>query len=245
MSVLINGAVCFVGSHISFTLKWRGDDIVGLDKHDVFIIEGDLNESKLLAKLWCTWWTLRCRPCWWCKKEGVYGVVSIIYLGFMEDLGVRMSISIRSLFFFSLHFLPCWGGLLVLFVCVDWIVNTKLLFIMLNLAINSLCKIPLPNLICISLVIGAFYGASKFSFGSKFSFKGINCSHSFENCSASQLCQLGFVHQEWSWFFHHSLHSLVKSTSFYFEGETMDHLLAIRWVQGLVISQVIIDMDCC
>ncbi|KAG5082357.1 hypothetical protein JHK84_052395 [Glycine max] len=51
MSVLVIGAVGFVGSHVSLVLKRHRDDIIGLDKHDVFIVEGDLNETKLLAKL--------------------------------------------------------------------------------------------------------------------------------------------------------------------------------------------------
>ena len=51
MSILVINAVGLVGSHISLTLKQRGDDVVGLDKHDVFIIKGDLNDTKLLAKL--------------------------------------------------------------------------------------------------------------------------------------------------------------------------------------------------
>ena len=44
MSVLIIGAAGFVSSHVSLMLKRRGDDIVGLHKHNVFIIVGDLND---------------------------------------------------------------------------------------------------------------------------------------------------------------------------------------------------------
>ncbi|KAE8730792.1 UDP-glucuronate 4-epimerase 1 [Hibiscus syriacus] len=70
MSVLVTGAAGFVGTHVSLALKKRGDGVVGLDNfnnyydpslkrartsllnsHGVFVVEGDLNDGKLLAKL--------------------------------------------------------------------------------------------------------------------------------------------------------------------------------------------------
>ncbi|XP_059285412.1 UDP-glucuronate 4-epimerase 1-like [Lycium ferocissimum] len=70
MSVLVTGAAGFVGSHVSIALKKRGDGVVGLDnfnnyydvslkkarknqlnKNGIFVVEGDINESKLLVKL--------------------------------------------------------------------------------------------------------------------------------------------------------------------------------------------------
>ncbi|KAK7387614.1 hypothetical protein VNO78_28533 [Psophocarpus tetragonolobus] len=70
MRVLVTGAAGFVGSHCSLALKKRGDGVVGLDnfnnyydpslkrarqamlwKHQVFIVEGDLNDTPLLEKL--------------------------------------------------------------------------------------------------------------------------------------------------------------------------------------------------
>ncbi|KAF3653167.1 UDP-glucuronate 4-epimerase 2 [Capsicum annuum] len=69
-SVLVTGAAGFVGSHVSAALKRRGDGVVGLDNFNsyydpslkrarqklleekgVFVIEGDINENKLLKKL--------------------------------------------------------------------------------------------------------------------------------------------------------------------------------------------------
>ncbi|KAH6770132.1 UDP-D-glucuronate 4-epimerase 6 [Perilla frutescens var. hirtella] len=69
-SVLVTGAAGFVGSHCSLALKKRGDGVLGLDnfnsyydpslkrarqkllsKHQVFIVEGDLNDADLLNKL--------------------------------------------------------------------------------------------------------------------------------------------------------------------------------------------------
>ncbi|KAF2288917.1 hypothetical protein P3X46_027363 [Hevea brasiliensis] len=69
-SVLVTGAAGFVGSHCCLALKKRGDGVLGLDnfnsyydpslkrdrqklllKHQVFIVEGDLNDAPLLAKL--------------------------------------------------------------------------------------------------------------------------------------------------------------------------------------------------
>ncbi|CAI9098637.1 OLC1v1035316C1 [Oldenlandia corymbosa var. corymbosa] len=69
-SVLVTGAAGFVGSHVSLALKKRGDGVVGFDNfnnyydpslkkarkallnsHNVFIVEGDVNDAKLLAKL--------------------------------------------------------------------------------------------------------------------------------------------------------------------------------------------------
>jgi UDP-glucuronate 4-epimerase len=70
VSVLVTGAAGFVGSHVSLALKKRGDGVVGFDNfnnyydpslkkarkallnsHGVFIVEGDVNDAKLLAKL--------------------------------------------------------------------------------------------------------------------------------------------------------------------------------------------------
>ncbi|RZC49280.1 hypothetical protein C5167_017705 [Papaver somniferum] len=70
MSVLVTGAAGFVGSHVSLALKKRGDGVVGIDNfnsyydpslkkarksllndHGIFIVEGDINDAKLLAKL--------------------------------------------------------------------------------------------------------------------------------------------------------------------------------------------------
>nr|GMD70203.1 UDP-glucuronate 4-epimerase 6-like [Ipomoea batatas] len=70
MSVLVTGAAGFVGSHCSLALKKRGDGVLGLDnfnayydpslkrarqklleKHQIFIVEGDLNDAPLLSKL--------------------------------------------------------------------------------------------------------------------------------------------------------------------------------------------------
>ncbi|KAL3535260.1 hypothetical protein ACH5RR_003721 [Cinchona calisaya] len=69
-SVLVTGAAGFVGSHVSLALKKRGDGVVGFDNfnnyydpslkkarkallnsHDVFIVEGDVNDAKLIEKL--------------------------------------------------------------------------------------------------------------------------------------------------------------------------------------------------
>eukprot|EP00897_Mesotaenium_endlicherianum_P006542 jgi/Mesen1/5916/ME000030S05183 len=68
--VLVTGAAGFVGSHLSLALKKRGDGVVGLDNfntyydpalkraresnlkaHNVYIIEGDINDMDLLTKL--------------------------------------------------------------------------------------------------------------------------------------------------------------------------------------------------
>ncbi|KAM3327205.1 UDP-glucuronate 4-epimerase 6 [Capsicum chacoense] len=70
LSVLVTGAAGFVGSHCSLALKKRGDGVLGLDnfnsyydpslkrarqnqlsKHQIFIVEGDINDSELLQKL--------------------------------------------------------------------------------------------------------------------------------------------------------------------------------------------------
>ncbi|XP_068655347.1 UDP-glucuronate 4-epimerase 6 [Aristolochia californica] len=69
-SVLVTGAAGFVGTHASLALKKRGDGVLGLDnfnsyydpslkrarqalllKHGVFVIEADINDGPLLAKL--------------------------------------------------------------------------------------------------------------------------------------------------------------------------------------------------
>lgn len=68
--MLVTGAAGFVGTHVSLALKKRGDGVVGLDNfnnyydpslkkarkallnnHGIFVIEGDINDAKLLAKL--------------------------------------------------------------------------------------------------------------------------------------------------------------------------------------------------
>jgi UDP-glucuronate 4-epimerase len=70
MSVLVTGASGFVGSHVALALKKRGDGVVGLDNfntyydpslkkarksllhsHNIFIVEGDVNDVRLLTKL--------------------------------------------------------------------------------------------------------------------------------------------------------------------------------------------------
>ncbi|KAG6582556.1 UDP-glucuronate 4-epimerase 3, partial [Cucurbita argyrosperma subsp. argyrosperma] len=70
ISVLVTGAAGFVGTHVSVALKRRGDGVLGLDnfnnyydqslKRDrqallertgVFVVEGDINDSALLKKL--------------------------------------------------------------------------------------------------------------------------------------------------------------------------------------------------
>ena len=71
MSVLVTGAAGFVGSHCSLALKKRGDGVLGLDnfnpyydpslkrarqkllaQHQIFVVEGDLNDVELLTKLY-------------------------------------------------------------------------------------------------------------------------------------------------------------------------------------------------
>ena len=71
--VLVTGAAGFVGTHVSLALKKRGDGVVGLDnfnnyyetslkrarqdvleKHGVFVIEGDINDEALLTALFKT-----------------------------------------------------------------------------------------------------------------------------------------------------------------------------------------------
>ncbi|CAN6449664.1 unnamed protein product [Victoria cruziana] len=70
MKVLVTGAAGFVGTHVSLALKKRGDGVVGLDNfndyydpslkkartglldsHGVFVVAGDINDARLLAKL--------------------------------------------------------------------------------------------------------------------------------------------------------------------------------------------------
>jgi UDP-glucuronate 4-epimerase len=70
ISVLVTGAAGFVGTHVSSALKRRGDGVLGLDNFNdyydtslkrsrqallertgVFIVEGDINDSDLLKKL--------------------------------------------------------------------------------------------------------------------------------------------------------------------------------------------------
>ncbi|XP_071726875.1 UDP-glucuronate 4-epimerase 1-like [Rutidosis leptorrhynchoides] len=69
-SVLVTGAGGFVGSHVSLALKKRGDGVVGIDNFNkyydpslkksrkelleskgIFIVEGDINDQSILAKL--------------------------------------------------------------------------------------------------------------------------------------------------------------------------------------------------
>nr|XP_043629172.1 UDP-glucuronate 4-epimerase 1 [Erigeron canadensis] len=69
-SVLVTGAAGFVGSHVSLALKKRGDGVVGIDNfndyydpslkksrkdmltaHKIFIVNGDINDEVLLAKM--------------------------------------------------------------------------------------------------------------------------------------------------------------------------------------------------
>lgn len=68
--VLVTGAAGFVGMHVSLALKKRGDGVVGLDnfnnyydpalkrsrrdllaEHNVFVVQGDINDAALLKKL--------------------------------------------------------------------------------------------------------------------------------------------------------------------------------------------------
>ncbi|KAI8570202.1 hypothetical protein RHMOL_Rhmol01G0015500 [Rhododendron molle] len=70
LSVLVTGAAGFVGTHVSLALKKRGDGVVGLDNfndyydpslkkarmnllnsHGIFIVEGDINDARILAKV--------------------------------------------------------------------------------------------------------------------------------------------------------------------------------------------------
>ncbi|PWA62236.1 NAD-dependent epimerase/dehydratase [Artemisia annua] len=70
MSVLVTGAAGFVGSHVALALKKRGDGVVGIDNFNdyydpslkrsrrnllednkIFIVEGDINDMRMLAKL--------------------------------------------------------------------------------------------------------------------------------------------------------------------------------------------------
>ncbi|KAL1546471.1 UDP-glucuronate 4-epimerase 3 [Salvia divinorum] len=70
MSVLVTGAAGFVGTHVSASLKRRGEGVLGLDNFNsyydpslkrarqtllersgVYIVEGDINDGALLAKL--------------------------------------------------------------------------------------------------------------------------------------------------------------------------------------------------
>lgn len=70
LSVLVTGAAGFVGTHVSLALKKRGDGVVGLDNFNnyydpslkkarksllssrgILIVEGDVNDARLLAKL--------------------------------------------------------------------------------------------------------------------------------------------------------------------------------------------------
>lgn len=70
LTVLVTGAAGFVGTHVSMALKQRGDGVVGLDNFNnyydpslkrarqklleyagVYVIEGDINDQKLLHKI--------------------------------------------------------------------------------------------------------------------------------------------------------------------------------------------------
>ena len=74
ISVLVTGAAGFVGSHCSLALRKRGDGVLGFDnfndyydpslkrarqelleKQQVFIVEGDLNDGPLF---WSSPWTV-------------------------------------------------------------------------------------------------------------------------------------------------------------------------------------------
>ncbi|CAH1426676.1 unnamed protein product [Lactuca virosa] len=73
ISVLVTGAAGFIGTHVSLALKSRGDGVLGLDNfdnyyapslkktrralldiHGVFIVDGDINDRRLLAVLFDT-----------------------------------------------------------------------------------------------------------------------------------------------------------------------------------------------
>ncbi|KVH93726.1 UDP-glucuronate 4-epimerase 1-like [Cynara cardunculus var. scolymus] len=73
ISVLVTGAAGFIGTHVALALKTRGDGVVGVDNfdnyygpslkrtrralleaHGVFIVDGDINDQRLLAKLFDT-----------------------------------------------------------------------------------------------------------------------------------------------------------------------------------------------
>ncbi|XP_065012119.1 UDP-glucuronate 4-epimerase 1-like [Musa acuminata AAA Group] len=70
ISVLVTGAACFAGTHVSLALRKRGEGVVGLDNfnsyydpslkkarkallasHGVLVVEGDINDARLLARL--------------------------------------------------------------------------------------------------------------------------------------------------------------------------------------------------
>lgn len=75
--VLVTGAAVFVGSHVFYALKRRGDGVLGLDnfnyyydpslkrarqallelleRNGVYIVEGDVNDLSLLRKLFDLW----------------------------------------------------------------------------------------------------------------------------------------------------------------------------------------------
>ena len=134
------------------------------------------------------------------------------------------------------------------------------MFILLNLPINDLCKISLPNLICMSLVTSVFYGASKFSFKSKF-LLGVLVRTIFPPASNSTPKVLivpillkivphpssvnwGLCIKNEAGFFIIARTAWSNQPLYVSEGEAMGHLLAIQWLQELVVSHVIIDMDC-
>ncbi|GJU25512.1 UDP-glucuronate 4-epimerase 1 [Tanacetum coccineum] len=73
ISVLVTGAAGFIGSHVSLALKNRGDGVVGVDNfnnyyspslkrtrqslldfHGVYIVDGDINDYRLLSMLFNT-----------------------------------------------------------------------------------------------------------------------------------------------------------------------------------------------
>ena len=135
------------------------------------------------------------------------------------------------------------------------LVNTYLFFISYSLNFVDLCKISLPNLICMSLVTSAFYGASKFSFRSKF-LLGVLVRTIFPPASNSTPKLLivpillkifphpssinwGLCIKNEAGFFIIARTTWLNQPLSIFEGEAMDHLLAIWWLQELVVSHVI------
>ena len=137
--------------------------------------------------------------------------------------------------------------------------NTELVFILLNLPINGLCKISLRNLICMSLVTRTFYGASKFSFRPNF-LLGVLVGTIFPPASNStpkvlivpillkivlhpNFVNWGLCIKNEVGFFIIARTTWSNQPLSIFEGEAWDHLLAIRWLQGIIVSHGL--QDCC